>query len=129
MGNRVFEGFTIEYLKNEKFPIKQVLMFAPDLEDNVFYTTMKDLPKYTQKVYVFYNDDDRTLRVANIIKPNKRLGIYGHQKENLPDNIKQINTTGLKDNEGVGPKFSLHRYYYASPSIRKTICKILNEEK
>jgi hypothetical protein len=90
---------------------------------------LKETPKYINKIYCFYNIDDRTLNMANQLKSYKRLGIFGPCNESRKiSNIIPINTTGLKDNEGISPNMTLHRYYYSSPSVRKLISDILNNK-
>ena len=67
------------------------------------------------------------ITVANKLKSYKRLGLYGPCEESRKlANIIPISTTGLKDNEGLSAQFTLHRYYYASPSVRKLILDILS---
>jgi hypothetical protein len=127
MGNRVFEGLMIEQKKQAiTWKLDKVLMFAPDVESNVFFTTLNHLPDQLNKGYIFYNIDDRTLSIAKMLREHKRLGIVGHDDpQNLPSNIIPINTTGLNDNEGLTAKITLHRYFYTSPSIRKKIIELL----
>lgn len=130
MGNRVFEGMMVEQ-KNQKreWHINNVLMYAADIESNVFFTTLSHLPPQAKKCFVFYNIDDRTLAVAKMLKDHNRLGIVGHErKDELPPNVILVNTTGLKDNKGLAASFTLHRYFYTSESIRTQMCEILNEE-
>jgi Alpha/beta hydrolase of unknown function (DUF900) len=131
MGNRVFEGIMVEQQnKNIEWHINNVLMYAPDIESNVFFTTLSHLPAQANKCFVFYNIDDRTLAIAKMLKDHNRLGIVGHERKNeLPSNVILVNTTGLKDNKGLAANFTLHRYFYTSESIRAQMCEILNEEK
>ena len=126
MGNRVFEGlFTTQELSSKPIKLKHVLMFAPDLESNIFNKNLMNLSLRAEKAIVFYNADDKTLKGANILVPYRRLGIYGID-ETESHKVLNISTTGLKDNKGLAPNFSLHRYYYSSPSIRKAIVELLN---
>lgn len=125
MGNRVFKAF-YNNLDNKNYTINNVLMIAADIENDVLVNDLKKLTPNCSKIYAFYNDDDRTLSVANKLKGYKRLGIYGPCDESKTlANLIAINTTGLTDNQGIPAKFTLHRYYYASPSIRNLILDIL----
>jgi hypothetical protein len=130
MGNRVFEGMMIEQKdKGLKWSLNNVLMYAPDIETNVFFTTLEHLPPQTKKCFVFYNIDDRTLAVAKMLRDHNRLGIAGHDdKEKLAPNVIMVNTTGLRDNKGLAANFTLHRYFYTSGSIRSQMRQILAEE-
>ncbi len=130
MGNRVFEGMMVAQKEKEMdWKINNILMYAPDIETNVFFTTLHHLPSQAKKCYVFYNNDDRTLAVAKMLRDHNRLGIVGHEnKENLPNNVIMVNTTGLQDNKGLAANFTLHRYFYTSESIRSQMRKILAEE-
>jgi hypothetical protein len=127
MGNRIFENLYLAKEKaNTKWNLHQVLMCAPDIENDVFFTSLKGLPQDCKEVHYLYNIDDRTLGVAKAMKPYERLGIVGHKEaDKLPANVYKIDTTGTKDNEGWFAQMSLHRYWYASPSIRDVVRKIL----
>ncbi|MBK8110323.1 MAG: hypothetical protein IPK46_08340 [Saprospiraceae bacterium] len=51
-----------------------------------------------------------------------RLGKVG---PNLPhQNVFVVDATPINDHEGIVPKISKHRYYYASASIRALLCSI-----
>lgn len=126
MGNRVFKTLG-SHLEGEDVKVNNILMIAADIENDVFVNDLKDIPSTCSKIYSFYNIDDRTLTVANKLKSFKRLGLYGPCEESRKlANVIPISTTGLKDNEGISAQFTLHRYYYASPSVRKLILDILS---
>ncbi len=130
MGNRIFEGISKELLDNKQnWPIDKLFMFAPDVEANVFETTMKHIPAMSKNIYIFHNIDDRTLAMAKFMRPHPRLGIVGPEnKDKLPAQVKVFNTTGLKDNKGVGAQFTLHRYFYTSETIRNQMLQLLLED-
>jgi esterase/lipase superfamily enzyme len=126
MGHIVFSNL-INATPQDFHPIKHLLFMAADLPDNALSEELSDKIKDISKVWIYYNNDDRTLQMANALKPYRRLGIYGPtKKEALPSNIILKDKTGLDDNENLPAKMSLHRYYYSSPSIRKEVLEILN---
>jgi len=131
MGNKFFEGVFNGYTKKLELPkFAKVMLFAAELPSDVFDRELNQLPNFCQNIYVFYNLNDRTLAIANFIKPHHRLGIYGieHQSE-IPKNINQIDTTPLiDDDESFGGKFTYHRYYYGSKTMRNYIVDILRDE-
>jgi hypothetical protein len=120
MGNRVFVAMMESYLKeNYPYQIEQVHMFAADINDDVFSKELRELPTKCRKIFVYYNQDDKTLMMANRLDKYARLGLGGHAgKEGLTPNIRHIDASRIYDTEGIVPQLTLHRYFYASPTIR-----------
>jgi esterase/lipase superfamily enzyme len=103
----------------------QCIYAAPDIPISLF---KNDAAKYIQtnvQCHVLYHLRDRTLIIANIIQPYQRLGLYGADVDHA--NINNIEIVNLDDNKGITPRIFLHRYYYASPSVRDLILSILLE--
>ncbi|MBC7886065.1 MAG: alpha/beta hydrolase [Saprospiraceae bacterium] len=135
MGNRVWQGLYEQWINiNQEFYLENVLMFAPDLEADIFETNFESIEKHCGQIHIYHNLTDRTLQMANAMKEHKRLGIYGPMVDsNKPPfsnelliKMKIRNVTDIKDEETFAGKLSLHRYYYGSPSIRKEIVEILS---
>jgi esterase/lipase superfamily enzyme len=130
MGNRIFASIMDVYLgSRSRYRFDTVLMFAPDLENDVFNNRLALLPNRCRKIIVFYNQNDKTLKAANIWKAYPRLGIYGlcTIRPLSSTNILQVDVSNLNDQIGIVPRINQHRYFYASPSIRsRTISELLN---
>jgi hypothetical protein len=120
MGNRVFVAMMESYLKgNYPYRIEQVHMFAPDINEDIFSKELRELPPKCRKIFVYYNQDDKTLMMAKRLDKYPRLGLSGPKNHaELPMNIKQIDASKIYDTEGIVPQLTLHRYFYASPTIR-----------
>lgn len=127
MGNRIFENiYKAKEEADVEWSLNQVHLIAADVEDDIFFNSLKNLSSESKRIYFYYNIDDRVLGVAKAMKPHNRLGITGHKfKSTLPENIYPMDTTGTKDNEGMIASMTLHRYWYASPTWRKKIKEIL----
>ncbi|MBK8346754.1 MAG: alpha/beta hydrolase [Saprospiraceae bacterium] len=129
MGNRVFQGIFEQWITMRPgLALHHVMMFAADLESNIFNTYLKNLAAHCQTVYVYYHGSDKTLLLARAFKPHSRLGISGpEQAPLLPPNVIGRDVTGMmKENEAFAGKLTLHRYYYGSPGIRNEIVSILS---
>jgi len=129
MGNRVWQGIYTQWLSlRPDLHLDRVLMFAADLESDIFTTSFTDLENKANKVYIFHHLGDKTLQMANAIKSHKRLGIVGpDNKSTLPHNFTIKDMTSIKDDETFAGNLTLHRYYYGSPTVRQEIVKILGE--
>lgn len=128
MGNRVWEGLYQNWVVAQpSLKLASVMLLAADLEDNVFYTTLSDLPQHADRIIVYHNQDDVTLSFANKLKEHKRLGIYGPaDPANLHENVIVKDVTGLNDEDIKSGTFTKHRYYYTSPSVRKALAGYLS---
>jgi hypothetical protein len=129
MGNRVFHSIlTHDYSSEEQIDVDLILLVAADLKDTIlsepvmnYYVTQAD------KTVVFFNKEDRTLKVAKKAVPGERLGISGpRQKDQLPDSVQLIEATNFNDFETWPGKISKHRYYYDSDTTRQIINSILS---
>jgi hypothetical protein len=120
MGNRVFAAMMKSYLEeNRPYSLTQVHMFAADVNDDLFYKELKYLPSRCRKILIYHNQHDKTLMMADKLNKYNRMGLSGHAgKEGLPPNIRQIDASRIYDTEGIVPQLTLHRYFYASPTIR-----------
>lgn len=131
MGNRVWQGIFENWiiLRPDVF-INNSIMFAADLESNIFCNGFSGIEKSVGKVYIYHNLSDRTLQMANAMKPHQRLGIIGPDLP-LPETLDTVlvvrNATEIKDDESFAGKLTFHRYYYGSPTIRKEIVDILSK--
>lgn len=129
MGNRVWQGiFENWVIRRPDLLINHVIMFAADLESNVFCNGFSGIENCVGKVHIYHNLSDRTLQMANAMKSHQRLGITGPETP-VPASLDSVlvvrNATDIKDDESFAGKLTYHRYYYGSPTIRKEIVDIL----
>ncbi|MBP6396790.1 MAG: alpha/beta hydrolase [Saprospiraceae bacterium] len=124
MGNRIFSGIAkADQAKLIKLKYGTICMMAADVSSSIFEDELDWLPMVAERIIVFVNKKDRTLEIANWLVTYPRLGKTGpvvpHQ------NVFVIDATPINDHEGIVPKISKHRYYYASASIRSLLCSLL----
>jgi esterase/lipase superfamily enzyme len=130
MGNRVFQGIYNQWIKlNPTIKLDIVMMMAADIEYDIFTDGFPNIGQHIQKLYVFHHLVDKTLLMANALKPHPRLGIFG-PKENtiLGKNILVKDATAIVDDESFAGKITNHRYYYGSPTVRQEIVNILKNK-
>ena len=131
MGNSVWQGiFENWVVKRPDVYINNSIMFAADLESNIFSNGFSGIEKSVGKVYIYHNLSDRTLQMANALKSHQRLGIVGPDLP-IPPSLDSVlvvrNATEIKDDESFAGNLTFHRYYYGSPTIRKEIVDILKK--
>ena len=131
MGNRVWQGIFENWVKKRPdVYINNSIMFAADLENNIFCNGFSGIEKSVGKVYIYHNLSDRTLQMANALKSHQRLGIAGPELP-IPASLDSVlvvrNATEIKDDESFAGKLTFHRYYYGSPTIRKETVDILSK--
>lgn len=123
MGNRVFSGLAkADHNESQKLQYGTICMMAADVSTHIFEEELNWLASAAERIIVFVNAKDRTLEIANWLVAYPRLGKVG---PNLPhQNVFVVDATPINDHEGIVPKISKHRYYYASASIRALLCSI-----
>lgn len=123
MGNRILAGMIkADLTLGKQLNYGTLCLMAADIPSDIFETEWSILPEIAEKVVVFINEKDRTLEVANWIVAYPRLGKTGPTKELA--HVFVIDASQINDHEGIVPKISKHRYYYASASIRALLCSI-----
>lgn len=125
MGNRVLQGMIdAADIPHRKIPIfDKCLMVAPDIESDVFEVShsFEKSTLISNQIVVYRHNTDRTLGMSRLIN-NDRLGLNGiTETANDFSNIRLVDASLLNDDEFQSAKFSRHRYYYSSPTVRRDI--------
>lgn len=123
MGNRVFEGLYTHWAAiNPDHQSDNIFLLAADLEYDIFADRFSSLPSRANQIYIYNNLNDRTLAMANVFVPYKRLGIFGPDNESFQAaNVHVVDVSDMDDDETFAGRMSLHRYYYGSPGVRAKI--------
>ena len=126
MGNRVLEGVFNGISENSAYQnlkYDQLFLMAADVESDIFQNQWKLIPQVCNEIHVYRNLNDRTLAMANVFVPYKRLGIFGPDEQSLTayKNLNVTDVSDMDDDETFAGRLSLHRYYYSSPSVRKKV--------
>lgn len=124
MGCRIFT----EMFKGMKagYPrFENVILMAADIPYDVFEKELSELPFFTDRIYVFISNSDKTLEIANWLVPYVRLGRSG-PRHKIASNAWILDVSEVNDHEGIIPRLSKHRYYYASAEIRDYLLRVLD---
>ena len=130
MGHRVYDAMldTIDLSGND-LKVKHLISCGAEIEND--FLQDQEVAKANinaDEVAVFYNNNDRTLRMATFAKEGNRLGLKGPEStDTLPQNITIHNVSSINDFESRPGKMSRHRYYYDSPTVRHKIIEILTK--
>ena len=129
MGNIVFEGLMYGIEKGKApWQTRQVFCCAADLASNIFDSGLHHIPDIAADIHVLYNQEDKTLRLANLMQNFRRLGIYGREDQNNAENIHSLDATRVSsDDRAIGSRFSHHRYFYGSKKVVNYINKWLSK--
>ncbi|HRO72677.1 MAG TPA: alpha/beta hydrolase [Saprospiraceae bacterium] len=127
MGNRVFQGLyeaCMHINHNPRF--KDVFLMAADLESNIFESAFNKIEAHTASLQVYHNRQDVTLKIADAMVKNPRLGISGTLDYYKPQNCTVHDITDVDDDYSFGGKYTHHRYFYGSATIRNAIIQKLS---
>lgn len=128
MGHRVFQGLWSDQFDKGEYSAKHIIMAGADLHTDTFEEgkPMDNIEHFAESVTVQVHNNDRTLGVSQAINKRGRLGRSGIKDLDLvPDIVRQVDVSVIDDLEFFGAKFSNHRYYYASPTVREDMINIL----
>ena len=128
MGNRLFQESIQPVLQSQNCHIDNYFSLAADLEENIFEKKqpLEKLTNICDNVTVYCHNNDRTLKVSELLNKNGRLGIEGLSNSVLRDSsFTLVDVTLITDNEGLGAKLFNHRYYYTSPAVKEDIRLVL----
>ncbi len=131
MGNRVFESMYTSFLEPELSIdfFKTIVFAAADLESDIFNENqpLSSLPDAAEQIVVYTHNNDRSLKMSKLLNDNNRLGLDGIDNlDKLPDDIYIVNTSLLNDDEDRASRFSNHRYFFSSPTVRRDILNLFN---
>lgn len=125
MGHRVFqaiwEGYLLEDMQHHA---EHILMAGSDLETNAFEKgeILENIEYLSNDIMLYVHNNDRTLGVSKVVNGQDRLGLDGIQDlDKVSDAIWQVDVSVINDNEDAASKFSNHRYFYMSPTVRKDV--------
>lgn len=120
MGNRFFFESILQNKTSVKF--KEILLIAPDIDVEKFERRHPEVLKLTDKVFVFYNTEDRILKYSSRINKAERLGT---KNLNLTSkNITFIECTHTEIKRFPDSIFK-HMYFLTSKSIIEQINQLL----
>lgn len=128
MGHRVFQGIWSDEFETTEHRATDVVMMGSDLHTDTFEENnpMHHLHKFTDEIVVYVHNNDRTLGFSKAFNGRSRLGLGGvDDMDKTPDILTQVDVSTLTDVQGFGARFSNHRYYYASPTVRQDIRHVL----
>jgi len=128
MGNNIFRHMWKYWAgKGELFEISRVFLCAADLPDDVLENDLIKLSDYCRKTVVLYHHKDKTLTIAQLLKPFPRMGIFGPASQNkLPPNIIALDVTqSTEDDHSIGGAITHHQYFYGSKFVTTLIRKEL----
>ncbi len=125
MGHQVFRGIYSVNEENESFQFEEIIFAAPDLAYDVFEKEWGSLAEKCARLTYFINENDPALKYSEKRLKIKRLGKSGSSVV-LPDNIQKNDVTNLLDAERLLSKKPGHGYFFASPTVRGIIIRLLN---
>ena len=134
MGNKVFQGVH-SVLETKGFnspPINILIQAGSDLIGNVYEAgqPMDNITEIVKEILIYRHNDDRTLKMAKLIYDHTRMGLDGLDLlEGAPDNITIVDVSIVDDNNDFASKFSKHRYYFTSPTVRQDMLYVLSGEE
>ena len=125
MGHRVFQSIWEGHLnKDMTYQAEHIIMAGADIEPNSFEQgeILENIGYLSDNVLIYVHNNDRTLGMSKMLNKEDRLGMHGVLDLNKVSNsIVQIDVSVINDNEDPPSKFSNHRYFYMSPTIRKDV--------
>lgn len=125
MGHRVFQAIWEGYLLEDmQYHAEHILMAGSDLKTIAFEKgeILENIEYLSQDIMLYVHNNDRTLGVSKAINGKDRLGLNGIQDlDKVSDAIWQVDVSVINDNEDAASKFSNHRYFYMSPTVRKDV--------
>ena len=125
MGHRVFQTIWENNLtKDMKYHAEHILMAGADLETNAFEEgeVLENIGYLSNDIVLYVHNNDRTLGISKMLNEKDRIGLQGIQDlDKVSDAILQVDVSVITDNEDAPAKFSNHRYFYMSPTIRKDV--------
>lgn len=125
MGHRVFQNIWNDHFsKDMNYSAGHILMAGADLETNTFEKgeALEGIGYLSNNILVYRHNNDRTLGVSKMLNNEDRLGFDGIRDINkISKSITQVDVSVITDNEDPPSKFSNHRYFYMSPTVRKDI--------
>ena len=125
MGHRVFQAIWEGHLsENMPYHAEHILMAGADLETNSFEEgeVLNKIGYLSDDIMVYVHNNDRTLGMSKMLNNSDRLGLQGIQDiDKVSSLILQVDVSVINDNEDSPAKFSNHRYFYMSPTVRKDI--------
>lgn len=125
MGHRVFEAIWENHLEEGmQYKAGHIVMAGSDLESNAFEDgeVLGNIEYFSDEILLYVHNNDRTLGMSKMLNKKDRLGLEGiADLDKVSSNILQVDVSVINDNEDAASKFSNHRYYYMSPTIRKDI--------
>jgi esterase/lipase superfamily enzyme len=133
MGAKVLESM-FEQMLSENKTITSLFSQAILVGADVDYTSLESprplnhLIDICERVNVYYHNADMALKISETTKNAfNRLGKFGPRQSNLlPDDIVEVNTTNVTDDNGVLHGAVHHWYYYNSPTVINDISSVLN---
>lgn len=128
MGNRVFQGLYEKWLEYDpNLMLNHIFFMAADLESNIFELSFDQINQHIRHPHVYYNHQDVTLKIANAMVKNPRLGLYGTLDYSSPKNCISRDVTEIDDDQSFAGTITNHRYFYGSPTVRNEIIKQLSD--
>lgn len=125
MGHRVFQSIWEGNLTEDmSYHAEHIIMAGSDLETNAFEEgeILGNIDYLSQDILLYVHNNDRTLGISKMINGEDRLGLQGIKNfDKVSDAIMQVDVSVINDNEDASSKFSNHRYFYTSPTVRKDI--------
>ncbi|MBK9150615.1 MAG: alpha/beta hydrolase [Saprospiraceae bacterium] len=126
MGNRVLEGVFSglqDHIACRDIKFGQIFLMAADVENDIFNDRWKYIPDISKEIIIYRNLNDRTLAMANVFVPYKRMGIFGPEDASVCNhqNVILVDVSEMDDDETMAGRLSLHRYYYSSPMVRSKV--------
>lgn len=125
MGHRVFQTIWEGHLTEDmEHHAQYIVMAGADIEPNSFEKDeiLENIGYLSNQIMVFVHNNDRTLGMSKMLNNKDRLGLQGiSDLDKVSNSIFQLDVSVITDNEDPPAKFSNHRYFYMSPTVRKDL--------
>jgi esterase/lipase superfamily enzyme len=133
MGNFVFERMVKEVTASPlpAAPIfKEIVLAAADIDNNVLEPgkPLFNITDFCQRVHIYYNKSDDALKISESTKNSvNRLGLTGPTRPlELRMNVNVVDTSEIKDAQGIKENLINHWYYKNSETVASDIRQVFS---